>query len=60
MKLGAGDYLVKDVEGKYFETLPSIVERLLERKLLLEEKLRSEEQIKASLREKQVLLGEVP
>ena len=59
MKLGAGDYLVKDVEGKYFETFPSIVERLLERKLLLEENLRLEEQIKALLREKQVLLSEV-
>jgi len=59
MKPGAGDYLVKDVEGKYFETLPSIVERLLGWKFLLEEKLRAEEQIKASLREKKVLLSEV-
>ena len=59
MKLGAGDYLVKDVDGKYFETLPSVIERLLERKRLLEEKRRAEEQIKASLREKEILLSEV-
>ena len=59
MKLGAGDYLVKDVDGKYFETLPSVIERLLERKRLLEEKRRAEEQTKASLREKEILLSEV-
>ncbi|MDM8555725.1 PAS domain S-box protein [Desulfococcaceae bacterium HSG7] len=43
MKLGAGDYIVKDVEGKYFETLPGIIERLLERQRLIEEKKQAEE-----------------
>ena len=48
MKLGAGDYLVKDVDGKYFETLPSVIERLLERKHLLEEKLKVEKALRES------------
>ena len=59
MKLGAGDYVVKDVDGKYFETLPSVVERLLDRKRLLEEKRKVEEQLKSSLREKEILLSEI-
>ena len=37
MKIGAGDYVVKDVDGKYFETLPEIIERLLDRQHLIEE-----------------------
>jgi signal transduction histidine kinase len=29
MKLGAGDYIVKDVEGGYLKLLPSVIERLI-------------------------------
>ena len=48
MKIGAGDYIVKDADGKYFETLPGIVERLLERKQLIEEKNAAETALRES------------
>jgi PAS domain S-box-containing protein len=39
MKLGAGDYIVKDVEGRYFTLLPTVIERvLLQRRVLLEKR----------------------
>ncbi|MDM8542463.1 response regulator [Desulfococcaceae bacterium HSG9] len=46
MKIGAGDYVVKDVDGKYIESLPGIIERLLERKHLIEEKKQAEEALR--------------
>ncbi|MCP4693093.1 MAG: response regulator [Desulfobacterales bacterium] len=46
MKMGAGDYVVKDVEGKYLETLPRVIERLLERHRLMEEKKQAEEALR--------------
>ena len=42
MKLGAGDYLVKDPDGVYLELLPVILERLLEQKRLAEAKKEAE------------------
>lgn len=44
MKLGASDYLVKDVDGGYFELLPSVIEQALRQHRLLEEKRRAEEE----------------
>ncbi|MFC1976500.1 response regulator [Chloroflexota bacterium] len=38
MKLGAGDYIVKDVEGGYFDLLPTVVEQVLSQRRLFEEK----------------------
>jgi len=38
MKLGAEDYIVKDVEGGYLELLPSVIEQVLQRRRLAEEK----------------------
>jgi K+-sensing histidine kinase KdpD len=38
MKLGAGDYIVKDVEGGYFDLLPSVVTQVLYQRRLVEEK----------------------
>lgn len=34
MKQGAGDYLVKDIEGRYLDLLPAVLENLLETKRL--------------------------
>jgi signal transduction histidine kinase len=38
MKLGAGDYIVKDVDGRYFELLPTVIEQLLNRQRLIQER----------------------
>ena len=38
MKLGAGDYIVKDVELGYLELLPSVIEQVLNQRRLVEEK----------------------
>ena len=35
MKLGAGDYIVKDVEGGYFDLLPTVIEQVLYQRRLL-------------------------
>lgn len=42
MKLGASDYIVKDVDGGYFELLPSVIEQALQQYRLREEKQRVE------------------
>ena len=31
MKLGASDYIIKDVDNRYFELLPSLLEKVLEK-----------------------------
>jgi diguanylate cyclase (GGDEF)-like protein/PAS domain S-box-containing protein len=36
MKLGASDYLIKDNDGHFFQLLPSVIERVLEKQKLLE------------------------
>ena len=38
MKLGAGDYIVKDVEGGYLELLPTVVKKMLQQRRTVEEK----------------------
>ncbi|MBN1217476.1 MAG: GAF domain-containing protein [Anaerolineae bacterium] len=38
MKLGAGDYIVKDTEGGYFDLIPSVIEQVLFQRRLIEEK----------------------
>lgn len=38
MKLGAGDYIVKDVDGGYLELLPTVIEQVLDQRQLSEEK----------------------
>jgi len=43
MKLGASDYIVKDVEGGYLELLPHLIERALHQQRLCEEKQQAEE-----------------
>lgn len=38
MKLGAGDYIVKDVDGGYLELLPSVIKQVLYQRRLIAEK----------------------
>jgi diguanylate cyclase (GGDEF)-like protein len=46
MKLGAGDYIVKDAEGGYLELLPSVVEKVIDQRRAITEKQRAEEALK--------------
>lgn len=50
LKLGARDYLVKDVEGGYLELLPAVIAHVLAQERLLEEKERAEAQRDATLK----------
>jgi len=58
MKLGAGDYIVKDVDGGYLELLPSVVEQVLQRQRLAEEKRLATEALQQRTRDL-ALLNEV-
>jgi PAS domain S-box-containing protein len=49
MKLGAGDYLVKDVDGRYLTLLPTVVARVLHQQRLMEEKRQAEEALQQTL-----------
>ncbi len=45
MKLGARDYIVKDVDGGYLDLLPTVIERVLRQRRLAEEKRRADEEL---------------
>jgi PAS domain S-box-containing protein len=49
MKMGAGDYVVKDVDGRYLTLLPTIVARVLDQQRLREEKRQAEEALQQTL-----------
>lgn len=48
MKLGAADYVIKDIEGKYIELLPSIIDRAMERQQLIRDKAQAQLELQAS------------
>ncbi|MGD2206000.1 MAG: response regulator [Anaerolineae bacterium] len=50
MKLGAGDYIVKDVDGGYFDLLPTVIEQVLQQRRLVEEKERASAALQESHR----------
>src|SRR5262245_44701802 len=49
MKLGAGDYVVKDVDGRYLTLLPTAVARVLHQQRLVEEKRQAEAALQQTL-----------
>lgn len=51
MKLGAGDYIVKDVAGNHLTLLPTVIERLLAQQRLVDEKRQTEETLQKTLQE---------
>ncbi len=51
MKLGASDYIVKDVEGVYLNLLPTVVEQVFRQKELLQQKLQAEAALDESLKQ---------
>jgi len=48
MKLGAGDYIVKDAQAGYLELLPSAIEKVLDQRRALAEKQQAEEALQKS------------
>lgn len=48
MKLGASDYIIKDIDGGYLELMPSVIEQALQHHKLIEDKKRAEEALKKS------------
>ncbi|MBN1872849.1 MAG: response regulator [Anaerolineae bacterium] len=46
MKLGASDYVVKDVDGGYLNLLPAVIDRVLQKRRLLAEKYQAEEALR--------------
>ncbi len=48
MKLGARDYIVKDVDGGYLELLPSVIQQVLYEQRLIDEKRKAEETLRQS------------
>jgi len=47
LKLGAGDYIVKDTEGAYLDLLPAVINKLLDQKRLEDAKERAERELTA-------------
>jgi diguanylate cyclase (GGDEF)-like protein/PAS domain S-box-containing protein len=46
MKLGASDYVIKDVAGGFLDLLPLVIERILKERRLVEERQRAEEALR--------------
>ncbi|MCB2148396.1 MAG: response regulator [Deltaproteobacteria bacterium] len=60
MKLGARDYIVKDVSGGFLELLPTVVRRVLQQQQLLEEKRQAEAALKESEERLDSIIKSVP
>ena len=60
MKLGADDYIVKDVDGGYLNLLPSVIEKALQQRRAVEEKQRAEEALRKEQEKFQTLVEESP
>lgn len=60
MKLGARDYIVKDVSGGFLKLLPTIVRRVLQQQKLIEEKQQAEAALKASEKRLDSIIKTVP
>jgi PAS domain S-box-containing protein len=58
MKLGAGDYIVKDGAGHYLTLLPIVIERLLDQQRLVDEKQQAEEALHRSLHDLEARVAE--
>ena len=59
MKLGASDYVVKDVDGGYLQLLPTVITRALQQFALAEEKRKAEQEKERLIEKLQVALAEV-
>ena len=59
LKAGAADYIVKDLDGRYLELLPVVVEQVLEQNAIAEAKRRAEEEKERLIVELQEALANV-
>ena len=48
LKLGAFDYVIKDIDGVYLDLLPTVIEQALKNQQLLEDKRKAEEALRES------------
>lgn len=48
MKMGASDYIIKDVEVEYMEIIPSIIEKVLNQNKMMDEKKKAEDALRES------------
>jgi PAS domain S-box-containing protein len=55
MKLGASDYVVKDVDGGYLDLLPTVIRRVLQQQQLMAEKQHAEEALRRRAAELEAL-----
>jgi len=60
MKLGASDYIVKDVDGEYLQLLPPVIEQVLHQRGLVEERERLIAELRKALAEVKALSGLLP
>jgi diguanylate cyclase (GGDEF)-like protein/PAS domain S-box-containing protein len=60
MKLGADDYIVKDVDGGYLSLLPSVIEKALQQRSAVKEKQQAEEALRKEQEKFQTLVEESP
>jgi diguanylate cyclase (GGDEF)-like protein/PAS domain S-box-containing protein len=60
MKLGAADYIVKDVDGGYLNLLPSVIEKAVQQLRAVKEKQRAEEALRKEQEKFQTLVEESP
>jgi len=58
LKLGAGDYIVKDANGGYLDLLPSVIDRVLRQHRLEEDKRKADEALRESEEQYRILLEE--
>ncbi len=59
MRQGAGDYVVKDLEARYVDLLPAVIEQVLKQRRLAEEKQQAQLQRDAALEDLQQAHGEL-
>jgi PAS domain S-box-containing protein len=60
LKMGAIDYVVKDIDGVYFDLLPTVIEQALQNQQLLEDKRRAEEALQESEERFRMLFEKAP
>ena len=58
MKLGANDYIVKDMKGKYFQLMPVVIRRVMEQRRLEEDKCKAEEALLEAYNNLEIMVEE--